>query len=97
MAPVYMAPISIKAELGSIEKVIGTRTATAIVAVSPGSDPITVPETTPNRARRRFTGVSAAKRYSIPGIMQILVSIHNQFIHGNVFMCGTSHDHTEAW
>ncbi len=65
-----MAPIMIRAEVGSMEKVIGTRTATAMVAVSPGSEPMTVPAMTPPRASMMFSGVRAAKRYSMPGIIQ---------------------------
>ncbi len=54
-------------------KVKGTRTATAIVAVSPGSAPMTVPAMTPATASTRLSGVSASSRNSMPGIVQILV------------------------
>jgi hypothetical protein len=57
-----MAPSNINAEAGSILKVIGTRTATAIVAVRPGIDPMTVPATTPQSAKTRFKGVRALKK-----------------------------------
>jgi hypothetical protein len=50
-----MAPSTISAAAGGIEKVKGTSTATAIVAVRPGKAPITVPATTPARASSRFS------------------------------------------
>ncbi len=59
-----MAPSAISAVAGGIEKVKGTSTATAMVAVRPGRAPITVPATTPAKASSRFSGVSAASRYS---------------------------------
>src|SRR3546814_279108 len=57
------------AEAGSIAKVSGTRTATAMVAVSPGSEPTMVPAATPPRANATLNGVSAAAKYSMPGSM----------------------------
>ncbi len=64
IAPVYMAPIIMSAVAGGMEKVIGTRTATAIVAVSPGREPIIVPAITPPRAKAICSGVSACKKCS---------------------------------
>src|SRR3546814_3999962 len=57
------------AEDGSIAKVSGTRTATAMVAVSPGSEPTMVPAATPPRANAMLNGVSAAAKYSMLGSM----------------------------
>jgi hypothetical protein len=72
MAPVYMAPKRMSAVAGSIVNVIGTSTATAIVAVNPGIDPITVPATTPKIANIKFIGVNAEIKlpksiYTSPG------------------------------
>ncbi len=50
------------AEAGSILKVIGTRIASAMVAVSPGMDPMIVPATTPNNANAMLKGVIADKK-----------------------------------
>src|SRR3546814_17992811 len=58
-----------RAEAGSIAKVSGTRTATAMVAVSPGSEPTMVPAATPPRANALLKGVSEAATYSMPGSM----------------------------
>jgi hypothetical protein len=58
----------ISADAGSIENVMGTSTATAIVAVNPGSEPITVPAITPPKARRKFSGLIAANRFSTAAI-----------------------------
>ena len=60
-----MAPSTISAAAGGIEKVNGTSTATAIVAVRPGSAPITVPATTPASASSRWAGVSAAEALAL--------------------------------
>jgi hypothetical protein len=43
-------------------KVIGTSTASAIVAVRPGIEPTIVPATTPNNARTRLNGVRADRK-----------------------------------
>ena len=43
-------------------KVIGTKIASAIVAVNPGIDPMMVPATTPNKANAKFNGVRADKK-----------------------------------
>ena len=43
-------------------KVNGTSTATAIVAESPGSAPMTMPATTPPSASARLSSVSASAR-----------------------------------
>ena len=43
-------------------KVMGTKIASAMVAVNPGIDPITVPATTPNKANAKFKGVKADKK-----------------------------------
>ena len=51
-----------------MEKVMGTSTAIAMVAVSPGSEPMTVPAITPPRAIAIWNGVSAAQRKSMPGM-----------------------------
>ena len=63
-----MAPIRIRADAGAMVKVIGTRTATAMVAVRPGSEPMIVPATTPNNASMMWNGVRASSRYSEPGM-----------------------------
>jgi hypothetical protein len=57
-----MAPRRISAEAGSILKVMGTKIASAMVAVNPGIDPMTVPATTPNKANAKFKGVKADKK-----------------------------------
>ena len=62
MAPVYIAPNKISAEAGSMLNVIGTKTASAMVAVNPGMDPTIVPATTPNKANAMFSGVIADKK-----------------------------------
>src|SRR3546814_8980285 len=58
-----------RAEAGTIAKVSGTRTATAMVAVSPGSEPTMVPAATPPRANATLNGVSAAAKYPMSGSM----------------------------
>ena len=63
------------ADAGGIENVMGTSTATAMVAVSPGSEPMMVPAITPPRAIAIWNGVSAASRYSIPGMALPLLSV----------------------
>src|SRR5690606_33166375 len=57
-----MAPSMTSADPASMVKVNGTSTATAIVAVRPGNAPITVPATTPMKARSRLPTESAARR-----------------------------------
>src|SRR5690606_22809496 len=59
-----------RAGAGGMPKVSGTRTATAMVAVSPGIAPIAAPATTPARARSRLSGVSAASSASRPDIQR---------------------------
>ena len=44
---------------GDMAKVSGTKTATAIVAVRPGIDPMIVPAATPSKASTRFRSVNA--------------------------------------
>jgi uncharacterized membrane protein AbrB (regulator of aidB expression) len=68
-----MAPSKISAEAGSILKVIGTSTATAIVAVKPGIDPIIVPATTPNNANAMLVSVNAARKLSISKVHPVLM------------------------
>ena len=46
----------------------GGQTATAMVAVSPGMAPMTVPTATPNSAKAKFSGVRASRKFARPGI-----------------------------
>ncbi len=63
----------ISAGAGSIVKVNGTSTATAMVAVSPGMAPITVPATTPSSASSRLPGDSAAWAWTSRSIADYLI------------------------
>jgi len=51
--------MSMSALSGDIVNVSGTRTATAMVAVNPGIEPMIVPAATPRRASSRFSGDNA--------------------------------------
>src|SRR5688500_9797630 len=71
-----MAPSAINPDDGGMPNVNGTSTATAMVAVRPGRAPMTVPAITPPIASRMLTGVSAASRYSMPGMGLLLGDAH---------------------
>ena len=60
--------VKVTAVAGDITNVNGTSTATAMVALSPGSAPMTVPAMTPPRASKKLSGVSASSKKSIPNM-----------------------------
>src|SRR5699024_905176 len=63
--------IKINALTGSIPKVTGINTATAVAGPNPGNIPTTVPKNPPIKTQRRFIGCNAVDNPSI----KLLISI----------------------